>query len=90
MVERIRSVNFNIKNPMAHKMATELARLTGESLSEAATMAIRERLERERRQRDNQALARELLEMGRRFAAHGRTDQRSHGEFLYDERGLPD
>jgi antitoxin VapB len=82
-------MNLNIKNAEAHAMAVELARLTGESMTKAVSRAIRERLERERRRRDRETLARELLAIGRRCAAHGRRDTRSHGEFLYNDRGLP-
>jgi antitoxin VapB len=82
-------MNLNIKNDEAHEMAVELARLTGESMTKAVSQAIRERLERERRRRDRETLARELLDIGRRCAAHGRRDNRSHGEFLFDDRGLP-
>lgn len=60
-----------------------------ESLTQAVSPAIRERLDRERRRRDARALARELLEIGRRCAGHGRRDTRSHGGFLYDDRGMP-
>lgn len=82
-------MNLNIKNDEAHEMAVELARLTGESMTKAVSLAIRERLDRERRRRDAEALAGELLNIGRRCAAHGRRDTRPHGDFLYDNRGLP-
>ena len=39
-------MSLNIKNPEAHKLARELAECTGESLTEAVTLALRERLER--------------------------------------------
>jgi len=82
-------MNLNIKNDEAHEMAVELARLTGESMTKAVSQAIREKLDRERRRQGTHALARELLEIGRRCAAHGRRDTRSHGEFLYDDQGMP-
>lgn len=82
-------MNLNIKSAEAHELAAELAQLTGESMTKAVTQAIRERLERERRHRNRKALARELLEIGQRCAAYERRDSRSHGEFLYDKRGLP-
>jgi antitoxin VapB len=82
-------MNLNIKSREAHELATKLSRLTGESMTKAVTEAIRERLTRERRRRDRAALARELLEIGKRCAAHPRRDKRPHGEFLYDRRGLP-
>jgi hypothetical protein len=51
--------------------------------------AIRERLEREQRRRDKEALVAELLAIARRCVAHPRRDHRSLDELLYDERGLP-
>jgi antitoxin VapB len=82
-------MSLNIKHPDAHRLAGEFARLTGESLTQAVTEAIRERLERERRRREAKTLSAELLAIGRRCAAHARQDTRPHGEFLYDEGGLP-
>ena len=46
-----KATQLNIKNDEAHKLATELAGLTGESLTAAVTLALRERLARERRRR---------------------------------------
>lgn len=37
---------LNIKNEEAHALAARVARLTGESLTEAVTTALRERLAR--------------------------------------------
>ena len=82
-------MSLNIKSPEAHELAAELARLTGESMTKAVTQALRERLDRERRRRDKEALVAELLAIARRCAAHPRRDRRSLEEFLYDERGLP-
>jgi antitoxin VapB len=45
-------MHLNIKNDEAHWLATELAQLTGESLTLAVTLALRERLARERRRRN--------------------------------------
>jgi hypothetical protein len=45
---------LNIKNREAHLMAEELSRLTGESMTTAVTIALRERLARVRK---NRALA---------------------------------
>ena len=82
-------MHLNIKNDEAHELADALARLTGETKTQAVIVALRERLERERRRRDKDVLTTELLEIGRRCAAHGRRAVGTHGEFLYDERGLP-
>jgi len=83
-------MSLNIKNEDAHRLAQELASLTGESLTGAVTEALRERLERVRRERD-QSLAERLLAIGKDCAAHLNEPFRSldHGELLYDERGLP-
>jgi antitoxin VapB len=82
-------MSLNIKNPEAHELATELARLTGESMTKAVTEAIRERLERMRRERDQERVVAEAMAIARRVAGYPRKDRRSHGELLYDERGLP-
>ena len=82
-------MRLNIKSQEAHDLAVELARLTGETMTKAVTEAIRERLDREQRRRDEEARVAELLAIARRVANYPRKDRRSHGEFLYDERGLP-
>jgi antitoxin VapB len=82
-------MSLNIKSPEAHEMAAELARLTGESMSRAVTEAVRERLERKRRERDQEQRVAEAMAIARRVASYPRKDRRPHGELLYDERGLP-
>ena len=82
-------MSLNIKSPEAHDLAAELARLTGESMTKAVTEAIRERLEREQRHRDQEAVVAEAMTIARRVASYPRKDRRPHGELLYDERGLP-
>jgi len=81
----------NIKNEEAHRLARELASLTGESMTEAVTVALRERLDHVRRGRGGRGLAERLLVIGRDCAAHLKEPYRSadHGELLYNERGLP-
>jgi antitoxin VapB len=83
-------MTLNIKNPEMHRLATELARLTGETLTQAVTEALRERLERVSRQRQKATVV-ELLAIGRRCAAHLHTPATSveHATLLYDEQGLP-
>lgn len=43
---------LSIKTDEADRLARELAKLTGESLTDAVTVALRERLARERQERD--------------------------------------
>jgi len=81
---------INIKNEETHRLAQELAQLTGESMTAAITEALRERLERVRAE-SGEDLAQRLLQIGRDCAAHLKEPYRSadHGELLYDEKGLP-
>ena len=82
-------MGLNIKNAETHRRAQELARLAGETMTQAVDRAIVERLERVRKIRHRGALAERLLEIGRRCARLPVRDKRSAEEMLYDERGLP-
>lgn len=81
---------LNIKNERTQKLARELAKLTGESVTGAITESLRERLDRVR-EKDGAGLADRLLEIGRDCAAHLKEPYRTvdHGELLYNEKGLP-
>ena len=82
-------MTLNIKNPEAHRLAQELAALTGESMAAAVTEAVRERLARIRQRRE--PLATRLLAIGKDCAAHLKEPARSidHAELLYGADGLP-
>ncbi len=81
---------LNIRNPEAEKLATELARATGESKTEAVTKALRDRLVRVRRERTKRRLADELEEIAEHCARLPVLDDRRSEEILgYDESGLP-
>jgi len=60
---------LNIKNEETQKLAQELAKLTGESMTTALTEAVRVRLDRVRSER-RAGLADRLLEIGKDCAAH--------------------
>ena len=83
-------MSLNIKNDETHRLAQELASLTGESMTAAVTEALRERLERVRREHKT-GLAERLHAIGKDAAARMKEPWRSidHGDLLYDERGLP-
>jgi antitoxin VapB len=83
-------MGLNIKNEETHRLAVELAKLTGESLTAAVTQAVRERLDRIRREKGS-SLADRLLAIGKDCAARLKEPFRSgdHADLLYDERGLP-
>ena len=83
-------MSLNIKNPRTHKLAQELAEITGETLTGAVTEAVRERLER--LQRNNApSLADRLLVIGRDCATRLPEPYRSadHADLLYGADGLP-
>jgi antitoxin VapB len=82
-------MSLNIKSPEADALVAELARLTGESKTRAVIVSLRERLDRARRERDEQRLSQDLQLIGKRCAAHQRLDSTDHAELLYDESGLP-
>ena len=80
-------MSLNIKNDQTHRRAKELARITGETMTQAIDRAIAERLERIRRRRNRTALAERILQTGRECAALPVTDRRASEEALYNERG---
>lgn len=81
---------LNIRNKQAEDLAGTLAKLTGETKTEAVTQALRERLERVRRARATRRLADDLDEIALHCASLTVRDRRSAEEILgYDERGLP-
>ena len=84
-------MGLNIDNEETCRLAGEFSRLTGETMTSAATIALRERLERETRQSNVNALARKLHAIGQRSAERFGPGSSAveHGDFLDDERGLP-
>ena len=85
------SVSLNMKNEEIRQLASESAQLTGETMTGAITLALKERLERERRVRSVEARVRELHAIGQRCARLLRDGPSAveHGDLLYDECGLP-
>ena len=85
-------MSLNIKNEETHQLARELAALTGESMTVAITVALRERLERERHERSAESRLRQLRAIRKRCASllkPGGPSAIEHGDLLYDENGLP-
>lgn len=82
---------INIKSDKAYRMANELSRLTGESVTQAITRAIEERLEKIRAQTrsDREGIAERLLALGKRSEALPILDPHTLEALLYDENGLP-
>lgn len=80
---------LSIKDPQTDRLARDLARATGESITTAVATALRERLERVEGLPRGRDLAAELTAIALRCAALPVIDDRPEEEILgYDERGL--
>jgi antitoxin VapB len=84
-------MGLNIKNAEAHRLIRELAEVTGESMTTAVTVAVRDRLARVRQEEPGGGMAERLREIGTDmqarlpagFATGDPTD------VLYDRDGIP-
>ncbi len=83
-------MSLNIKKKETHKLAARVAKLTGESMTEAVTQALQERLERLESSHEG-GLAERLAEIGRDSAKHVKEPFKSMNpdDLLYDDMGLP-
>lgn len=91
LVERWTLMALSLKNPETGRLAKELARTTGESVTRAVTIALKERLER---QKPNlkEGLAVRLDELTKETAPlmnDGRTTKDLFEELYDPETGLP-
>ena len=85
-------MSLNIKNPETHRMARELANLTGENVTTAVTVAVRERLEREQQRKKKQGRLEWLLQLSKETSAlmnDGRSSKELTDELYDPETGLP-
>ncbi len=73
---------LTIRNREIEQLASELARQTGESVTEAVAKALRDRLMRVRRERAERRLADELEQIAERCANLQVVDGRSADEIL--------
>jgi antitoxin VapB len=82
---------LSIKNPEAERLARELSRVTGESLTVAITAALRDRLVREQgRDPDTERWLAGIREIQHEVARLPVFDDRTPDEIIgYDEHGLP-
>ena len=83
-------MSLNIKNPETCHLIEELAEATGETMTAAITVAVRERLRRVRQQKTG-SLAETIMAIGRDCARRISPEYRAldHDALLYDEKGLP-
>jgi len=81
---------LSVKDPEADRLAREVAARTGETLTTAVIVALRERLARLRGRTRRRRLRDEVGEIAQRCAQLPTLDDRSADEILgYDRRGLP-
>jgi antitoxin VapB len=82
---------LSIKAPEADRLARQLAAATGETITEAVIVAMRERLAREERKTESKAqLIEDLMAISRHCASLPIIDDRSEDEIMgWDENGLP-
>jgi len=81
---------LNIKDDGTDRLARELAAETGESITTAVAVAVRERLERLRGAVPRERRRQELTQIAERSAARRVLDRRSPDEILgYGPDGLP-
>lgn len=81
---------LNIKHPEADRLARALARATGESLTDAVLIALKERLQRHTGRGDREALRRDLRRIQQQFVRGCDKDAPTADEIIgYDDLGLP-
>lgn len=78
---------LNIKDSAVHEAVKQIARITGESQTQAVATAVSERLAR----LQQEDLAARLLAIGHQVASRMGPEAKrvDHAAMLYDERGLP-
>jgi antitoxin VapB len=85
-------MSLNIKDPEIHRLARELARRNGETVTKAVGIAIKERLERQKKSEKRKGRLEWLLQLSERTAPllKGLPPSDKIGDLLFDkETGLP-
>jgi antitoxin VapB len=82
---------LSIKAPEADKLARQLAATTGETITDAVIVAMRERLAREQAKRESKRqLIEDLMTIASHCASLPLLDNRTDDEIMgWDENGLP-
>ena len=81
---------LSIKNHEVERLARELAAKTGESMTDAVMIALRERLARQESERDRDLFVQRIGRIGDDVRPYLIDDPRSDDDIIgYDERGLP-
>lgn len=84
-------MTLDIESHEAYELATEIARLTGKSLTTVVIDALRQSLQQLKHKQEAANRIKELMAIGERTAIHLNQPGTStaHGDLLYDELGLP-
>ena len=81
---------LSIRNPIAEKLAREVAKQSGESITQAIVHALEDRLERLRGQRTIVETKAEILRISKRCKSLPERDSRKTDEILdYNQIGVP-
>ncbi|HEY9011450.1 MAG TPA: type II toxin-antitoxin system VapB family antitoxin [Devosia sp.] len=80
---------LNIKNAEAYELAAEIARLEGESMTDAVLRALRREAAFARKLKDKDAYVKRLLSYGDRYAALPKSGLTEDEILGYDENGVP-
>jgi len=83
-------MTLSIKNSETERLARQVARETGESLTEAIEKALQERLQRLEQRPQGRIMTEKLEDILRRVDALPTVDTRPEDEILgYDNQGVP-
>jgi len=81
---------LSIRNSETERLARQVARETGESLTEAIQTSLKERLQRLRQRSQRRIMTEKLEDILRRVDTLPTLDTRSEDEILgYDDHGIP-
>ena len=81
---------LSIRNSRAEQLAREVARVSGENLTQAIIHALEERLERLRGRRTTIDTVQEIMAISQRCSSLPEQDHRSTDEILgYNQIGIP-
>lgn len=83
-------MGLNIKDEETNRLVREVARLAGETITEAVRRSLADRVAMLRARKRDASLVEDIMEIGRRCAALPVRDKRSADQILgYDDQGLP-
>lgn len=81
-------MSINIKDPEVHRLARELARMSGKSMTRVVRESLEARYEVFAREQQRAGVD-ELMNIARGVSDEADGDAPDHGDLLYDEHGLP-